>query len=923
MKKFSTVIKNWSCRAALVAALAMPAISCSQLYDDTQVREEIEQIKKELADLEESLNTELNAIKELLAGQITITKLEPKSDGSILVTLSNGSTFTVYPKGATLPENLITVLENEEGVLCWAQYDKDGNATLILVDGESVPVDTATPEVRVGDDGVSIEISFDGGQSWTVTGYTESVADALISNIEVVYSDWQVDSEGNPLPLYCVVTMTDGAEVKVGMNSRLILDYDSAYVAAGTKSELVATAEDAADFIITTPQGWNCDVTHDAKASRFTISISSPSSAEIKSGEAVGEGVAKFIVVFNNGMSAIASIKLSTTPVYYSYLLKNITLTVGGGVEEIVCGLVEASAYSAATAAENANNYLADNSQKSAYGVTFKDALTVNISASQLCSTLAPGKEYTFWYAIPKAANGVKSVTADEISTEEYIYCVPTFEVSNESFFDVNVKFEVSGSKGFLVGYSPKASYSNSACLNFYRDNKDSGITLKQDVAYNGSFLEYFGSAGSALEQNTTYTAWYLECGGCEDVTTDNICRWDFTTKAFENGGNVEITSSDAVVDYTTIEVKLNTEGHIYMYYTFLESYMVSGYPSDEDKLNMLISEGTKLRTNEEAIVRYRNATPGSKLTLVAMAVGEDGKYGKIFTQEFAMKSIVYSDSLDLTLTTPDSPSITSVRAMVSCENAAYYNFVCAPIGSNEWKKTYGGSAKKAGEYMIINPTGKGVCSTKNEVYALETDDNGNSYIVVRGLTELEHALVVIAYDAEGNYSQAKAVYFTPTVDMGTIVRRSDPNWAMGKPTVVLGKTQEIEFFNISWYVAPVEGYTAYTMAGNPIWLVDDCPTVEQLMAYIIADCSKDDSVTSDHGQKCEYSADGYSISWENPDGTFYEENNLPGVYNSFFYGDKGYTMIYTIWVDSDGNFHEPMVYDPTEDMEITDWTWN
>jgi hypothetical protein len=112
-------------------------------------------------------------------------------------------------------------------------------------------------------------------------------------------------------------------------------------------------------------------------------------------------------------------------------------------------------------------------------------------------------------------------------------------------------------------------------------------------------------------------------------------------------------------------------------------------------------------------------------------------------------------------------------------------------------------------------------------------------------------------------------------------------------------------------------------MAGNSNWLIEDYPTVEQLMAYIIADCSKDDSFTSDHGQKCEYSADGYSISWENPDGTLYEEHNLPGVYNSFFYGDKGYTMIYTIWVDGDGNFHEPMVYDPTEDMEITDWTWN
>lgn len=923
MKKFSIEIKNWFCRAALVATLALSVASCTKAFDDSELINEIEQIKKDLAELEESLTNEINALKELLEGKIVISKVEPRSDGSILVTLSNGSSFTVYPKGATLPANLITVAENEEGVLCWAQYGSDGELEFILVNGETVPVVTAEPEVRIAEDGKTIEVSFDGGVTWITTGYAESAADTLINNIEVVYSEWQTDSEGNALPLYCVLTLSDGTEVKVGMNCRLILDYDSVYVAAGTQSTLVATAEDAADFIITTPKGWSCDVVHDAKASRFTLNFSAPSSTDIKSGDATNEGVAKFIVVFNNGMSAIASIKLSTTPVYYSYLLKNITLTVGGGVEEIVCGLVEASAFSAATAAENANKYLADNSQKSAYGVTFDEALSVNISASQLCSTLEPGKEYTFWYAIPKAITGVKSVTADEISTEEYIYCVPKFEVSNESFFDVNVKFEVSGSKGFLVGYSPKASYSNSACLNFYRDNKDSGITLKQDVVYNGSFLEYFGSAGSALEQNTTYTAWYLECGGCDEVSPDNICRWDFTTKAFENGGNVEIISSDVVVDYTTIEVKLNTEGHIYMYYTFLESYMVSGYPSDDDKLNMLISEGTKLRTDEEAIIRYRNATPGSKITLVAVAVDEDGKYGKIFAQEFVTKSIVYSDTLELTLTTPDSPSITSARAMVSCEDAAYYNFVCVPITSNDWKKTYGGSAKKAGEYMIINPTGKGVCSTKSELYALEYDDNGNSYIVVRGLTELEHALVVIAYDAEGNYSQAKVVYFTPTIDMGTIVRRTDPNWADGKPTITLGKTQEIEFFNISWYVAPVEGYVAYTMAANPTWIIEECPTVDQLMAYIIADCSQDSTGTSEHGQKCEYSADGYSISWENPDGTLYEEHNLPGVYNSFFYGDKGYTMIYTIWVDGDGNFHEPMVYDPTEDMEITDWTWN
>lgn len=921
MKKYSTGIKNWFCRVAVVAMLAMPVTSCFSGYDDSEVRKEIEVLKGELAELEEQFNNEIAALKELLEGKIVVKSIEPKSDGSIVVTLSNDKSFTVYPKSESVPANLITVIEGTDGLLYWAMYDSKGNATVIN-DGNGNPIAVVdqTPELRISEDGKSVEVSFDGGATWIPTN-TESIADALISNIEVVYSEWQTDSEGNALPLYCIITLNDGAELKVGMNSRLILDFDSVYVGAGTVAELVAIAEDASDFILTTPKGWSCEVSHDATAGRFKLNFSAPSSAEIKSGEAVGEGVAKFIVVFNNGMSAIASIKLSTTPVYYSYLMGNIVVTVGGGIEEIVCGLVEAGSFSANVAAENASKYLADRTQKTAYGVSFAETLSATISASKLCSTLTPGAEYTFWYAIPKA--GAQSVAANEISTEVYVYSVPAFEVDSVSFFDAEVKFSVSGSNGYLVGFSPKSSYSNSACLNIYRENKDAGITLKQDIDYSGSFLEFFGAKGSALEYNTTYVAWFLECGGLDDVTTDHLCRWEFTTKNFEKGGSLEIASSNEVVEYTNISATLSTSGHIYMYYAFLEPYMVSGYPTDEDKLDMLISEGTKCRSTEPVKAQYHNASHGTTLTLVAVAVDEAGKYGKIFTKDFTTKSITYNNSLNITLSQPDSPSIVDTRSMVTCDGAVSYRYICTPVGGSDWKKLYGGKPEKAAEYMIINPTGKGVCSTTDELYALEQDADGNNYIVVKGLTEVEHVLVAIAIDADGGYSRAKAVYFTPTVDMGTIVRRSDAKWSEGKPTITIRETLDMEFFNFSWYVTPIEGYVAYTMAGNPSLLKDgECPTVEQLMAYIIADCSKDDSFTGDHGQKCEYSSEGYWLSWENPDGTLYEEHNLPGVYNSFFYGDKGITMIYTIWVDGDGNFHEPMVYDPTEDMEITDWTW-
>ena len=879
MKKFSNEIKKWFCRAAVVAALALPATSCGDVYDDTSIREEIEQIKKDLAEMEESLNNELNALKELLAGKIVITKIETKSDGSILVTLSNGGSFTVYPKSAALPSNLITVLEGEDGILYWAMCDADGEAQFIVdANGANIAVASATPVVKVAEDGKTIQVSFDGGDTWMTTGYYESVADELIDNLEVVYSDWQTDIEGNPLPLYCVLVI-DGVEVKVGMNSRLVLSLDSAYIAAGAKGEITATAEDASDFMITMPDGWKSDVVYDSKTSTFTLKISAPASSAIRSGEAVGEGVAKFIVVFNNGMSSIASIKLSTTPVNYSYILDEIKLTVGGGVKELVCGLSESANFTAAAAATTANAYLADKTQPGARLVDFSEELTNTVYASNLCANLSAEKEYTFWYAIPSVdKDGKKSIAADEISVEEYNYCAPSLKVLSTSFFDAEVEFAFAGTKGYIVGFSPKESYSANSCLNIFRENKDSGLTLKTDVAYSGSFLEFFGGAGSALEYGREYVAWCLECGGRNEVSFSNLRTWNFTTQDFTTGGNLEIVASDVEVDYTTISAKLSTaEEHIYMYYTFASPNKVGNY-DDEAKLDLLLESGTKSRSAEAVTATFRNGTQNTKMVLIAVAVDKNGKFGKVFTQEYTTKKIIYNTSLDLVVDQPANPSIVDTRAKVTCEGAVSYLYLC--ISVDEMTKRFGSvnntGVTKAGEYMIVNPLGQGVYSTKNELNALE-----DGCIVVKGLTTLEHALIVVAIDANGDYSAAKAVYFTPTINMGEIVTRSDANWAVGKPTVTLRETFDSEFFNISWYVAPVEGYVAYTMASTPGFLkeTEGCTTVALLMQYIIADCSKDSTVLADHGKKCEYSADGYSLSWENPDGSLHEEYNLPRAY--------------------------------------------
>ncbi|MBQ5661964.1 MAG: hypothetical protein IIV17_02865, partial [Clostridia bacterium] len=195
-------------------------------------------------------------------------------------------------------------------------------------------------------DGV-IEVSFDGGNTWIQTGYTESVADSIIKDVRVVYSDWRTDEEGNKLALYCLITLADGSEVKVGMqNGRIILPYDTIFAAYGETIAFSLDAEDAADFLTTTPKGWECEVNHNAKNGSMILYFTAPTLEAIEAGNAVNEGVMKHMVTFNNGSSAIASIKVSTNPAKAYFTLEGVHVEVGYGTNYMVCGLYPAKDYS-------------------------------------------------------------------------------------------------------------------------------------------------------------------------------------------------------------------------------------------------------------------------------------------------------------------------------------------------------------------------------------------------------------------------------------------------------------------------------------------------------------------------------------------------------------------------------------------------
>lgn len=929
MSKIFTSIKAM---VTFVVVMAVVAGSVSCTYDDTAVWNEINKIKKEVEQLRTDLDNVLGVISGIENGDLAIRSVERQEDGSKVVTLSDGSKLIIYPKGGGYTDVVTTVVV--DGVRYWAMFDGLGTAQPILVDGEMIPVADLVPQTQVND-GV-IEVSFDGGKTWIATGYAESITDTIITNVEVVYSDWQTDADGNPLGLYCVVTFADGTTMKVGMqNGKLVLGYDSMFVSYGNTGNFYIEIQDAVDYITQIPQGWECEVKHQSKQELMTLTVTAPTMEAIEAGEAVASGIAKLMVVFNNGSSAIASLRLSTNPATVKFAKNGIYLEAGSGVSHLIGGLLVKSAFenNFDTILNTANKHLAGTTSSQIYDMSFFEENSIYIEFSELVSTMTSGNEYYFWYAVPNVdEEGGEYIETKDVCSVYYKHIAPVLKVTKSNFFDLDVTFKVAGADDnykYVIGYCPANEFNAEALATEYTDYPEFLNATLTETDYKGSFLSLVDPNTDKLNPNTEYVMWYINENSLPNILVDNVYSWTVKTSAFSDGGSVNVSVSDVVEEYTSIKMTLDSSNHIAMYYNLIPSYMATAYSTKDLAIEMLTTEGKYTYTTEAVDVEFTGATAGTKLTLFAVAVDSNGKYGNLLQQEFTTKEFVYNDlALEATLV---DYKIDNTRIAVACEGAEKFVYVFAPIKSDDWTKVYGGTKKKIGEYIIANEGNSRICDTSNERYALV-----EGHICLTNLDMgVEYGLVVMAVDAEGGYSQPQAVYFTPIANIGNVVKRTDANWEVGKPTIeILEYDHNPHLFTMfSWEFVPGPHTRAYAAAMWPSNFVNtdlgtNIDTVEKLIAEIISSC--DTGTMSEQGISAEWQESGVYVrewvEWDDLDGDGYLEEvyhseERDGAYHFYPYGSEGESYIYLTWVGEDGNFHEPFAIDPSTGEEIDIWT--
>jgi len=279
MRKIFTTLKS-VVAATIIGAMAL-ATSCS--YDDGALNERIDGIEQDVdkveqdlaaltervAALEKRLGEEVDALKALINGKVVVTSVEKDGDAT-KVTLSDGSSFTVYPECTVVDTDTNTYISvaEQDGVLYFAIYEKGEFKEWLLVNGEMVPVYDGNEDDNVCDnpyqpeapvapqfkvEGENILVSIDGGQTWVESGLSAASAGAQIfTGVEVNDNDT------------VTFTLADGSTFDVVIAE--LIEFNStraqAYVKAGETKEVSFTVNDAvADInIMNQPLGWKATV---------------------------------------------------------------------------------------------------------------------------------------------------------------------------------------------------------------------------------------------------------------------------------------------------------------------------------------------------------------------------------------------------------------------------------------------------------------------------------------------------------------------------------------------------------------------------------------------------------------------------------------------------------------------------------------
>ena len=265
----------------MVALLGFALTGCRQ-----KIWDEIDKLDDRVTALEDAVKktnkdiSALQAIVDALQKNVYVTDVITTSEG-YTIQFSDGTSAVISNGQDGVNAPVISVRQDTDGFYYWTL-----NGEWLIVDGKKVRAngkdgvdgtngingkDAITPQVRINEDTKEWEISTDGGLTWIPTGVIAEGKDGEDGSVII-----GGDSEGSLFESvdtsskeYVIITLADGTELKLarynGSAPMFVIKNapQLAQIEYGKTETFDVEAENIAEYIINTPQGWKADYAND------------------------------------------------------------------------------------------------------------------------------------------------------------------------------------------------------------------------------------------------------------------------------------------------------------------------------------------------------------------------------------------------------------------------------------------------------------------------------------------------------------------------------------------------------------------------------------------------------------------------------------------------------------------------------------
>lgn len=938
---------------AIVAAVAMTAVmgaavSCSSEYDDTNIINRVDILEKDLAALkervaalEESLNAQVKALADLKAENAFVTDVTVEN-GNTVVTLSDGTSFTVYADCdhvCTDTDNYLSIKE-DGGVYYWAVFNKDGFVNFLEVNGEKIPVYSASEDCtcelafKVDENTGNLLVSIDGGATYVDSGIcmTENEGDETPIGA-CIFTGVSVDEENGT-----VTFQTPEGEFTVALAEVIEFNVkDTLYVAAGKSKTVSFEAGEAVSdvYVMNQPLGWSAYVDGN------NLTVTAPKKSIYEMGGAEKSGVIALHLNTASGSCKVAKLNVSyaeltlTMDKEGNIVIKNTlvetfmtqnefwqTIEVTDFISwNLVVMPIDEYTGDLEESLQNSWNYcMVTDSSVGYYGMNYERLSYVEGELEELICTgrLEDFINEASYGAMPyEGESFVVAVVPDNMTTHDYNFddaVVVEFKqpkievvVNAATWQTVYLDVVLRGCEQYYVHLVEKAE------LDYYTDPTEY-------YAEQLSMFEMFGQYGSQnlVEDYVAYGVdinefmnygqmYYMDCGlkpgaafelsilpivaDKTEYTYEDLVIIPFETESIVAAETPAEITFVADVDYTSIKPTVTVpEGTVVLYYNWLDA-VVEDEAGKAELVNNLAGGNYKVNDFEEnGYVVFHDSndrylsnwdvtyglTPGQTKVMAVLAIDADGYY-TLKQESFTTKQVVVNDTYTLGI------------GELSIEGGKLYVPVTGLDGAEITKYRY--YLVNTDYWSIKNNetiSAEMATSTNTQYRDITGDAITNPLVISQGWKSYSYVDLVagttykfalIAMFADGSVSNV-VIVDEVSYDM-EFVKATDPAWEASKPSFTITSCVYEEVYDM---------YDVYYDFNLP----------ENVVA-VYASILDPEFITNQAGKsaKISYLAENHT--------TDYDEDGLLNDYVRDTY------KLYYTWVDTDGKMYEVAEVDLTE----------